>query len=121
MSATADQTLFEAIGGAATVSTVVDALYERLLTDPTVRHHFDPNRLETLKAAQRAWFAAALSGAPALPTDLASAHAHLAISDAEVGVVIGHLEAILGSAPLTPRVRRAVLSLVSRLWYARRF
>jgi truncated hemoglobin YjbI len=112
---------FTAIGGSATVSVIVDELYERLSHDTLVRHHFHPDRLDALKSAQRAWFAAALSGASELPSDLAATHAHIEISDLEVTTVLGHLEAILAGALVSPRLRRAVLSLVSRLWHARLF
>lgn len=115
------ENLFAAIGGAPTVAVVVDALYERLVVDPVVAHQFAPERLESLKAGQRAWFAAALSGADTLPTDLAVAHADLDITDDQVAAVLGHLQTILSGTALTPRVQRAVMSLVSRLWYARRF
>ncbi len=113
--------LYAAIGGAPTVEAVVDELYRRLSGDPFVQHHFQPERLATLKAAQREWFTEALSGAKELPKDLASAHSGLKISDEEVAAVLGHLEDILNGAPLSPRIRRAVLALVSRLWYARQF
>jgi truncated hemoglobin YjbI len=114
-------TLLDAIGGEPTVAGVVDELYLRLTHDQRVRHHFAPSRLEHLKAAQRRWFAAVLSGAAELPSDLRSAHEHLDITDDDVSVVIGHLADILAGTSLSPRVQRAVLSVVGRLWYARRF
>jgi truncated hemoglobin YjbI len=113
--------LYITIGGQPAVAVVVDALYERLVADPLVRHHFAPERLESLKAAQCAWFAAALSGSSELPSDLASTHAHLDITDAEVAAVLGHLESILAGTALSLRVRRAIMATVSRLWHARRF
>lgn len=113
--------LYVVVGGQAMVAYIVDALYERLVADPLVGHHFRPERLESLKAAQCTWFAAALSGAEHLPIDLAATHAHLVITDAEVGAVLGHLEAILTTTPLSVRVRRAVMSRVGRLWHARQF
>jgi truncated hemoglobin YjbI len=113
--------LFLTIGGSATVEVIVDQLYERLSADEMVGHYFHPDRLALLKAAQRAWFQAALSGQEELPSDLASAHAHLVITDAEVSVVLGHLAAILAQTSLSTRIQHAVLSLVRRLWYARQF
>src|SRR4051812_11967599 len=113
--------LLTAIGGETAVATIVDALYERLIADPLVRHHFEPERLESLKAGQRAWFTAALSGSGELPADLADVHARLHIDDEQVAAVLGHLDAILGDTGVTLRLRRAVVSLISRLWYARRF
>ncbi len=116
-----ETSILDAIGGAPTVAVVVDAFYERLTHDPLVQHHFQPERLPALKAAQRAWFVAVLSGAEHLPSDLGSVHAKLAITDEQVAAVLGHLDAVLTTAALTPRLKRAILSLVGRLWYARKF
>lgn len=112
--------LFAAIGGAPAIAAVVDELYARLVADPLVRHHFDPARLDRLKAAQREWFTAALTGQP-LPHDLGAAHHALEITDQQVQAVIDHLTAILTEAGVSPRQRGAVLGVVARLWQARNF
>jgi hemoglobin len=114
-------TLFDSIGGAAAVALVVDRLYERLVGDQTVGHQFEPSRLPSLKAAQRRWFQAALSGASMQPSDLERAHAHLEITDEQVNAVLGHLDEVLSEAGVDMRDRRAVMAVVSRLWTARRF
>ena len=116
-----EETLFDAIGGEPAVATVVDLLYERLVTDPVVGHQFDPDRLDSLKAAQRDWFRAALSGEASVPTDLAAAHADLDITDAQVTAVLGHLAGSLADAGVPPRRTRSVTSVVGRLWHARMF
>lgn len=116
-----DETLFDAVGGEAAIEKVVDLLYERLLTDPLVAHQFDPARLDSLKAAQRAWFRAALSGEASLPTDLAAAHAHLDITDAQVAAVLGHLDGSLRDAGVPARRATAATAVVGRLWHARSF
>ena len=104
-SGSAKTDLYAAIGGAATVEAIVDELYRRLSDDPLVQHRFHPERLATLKAAQRAWFAAALSGAGDLPRDLASAHSELAITDEEVATV---LSALMQDLSASPRPRTAL-------------
>lgn len=116
-----DETLFDAVGGEPAIAEVVDLLYERLLTDPVVGHQFDPARLDSLKAAQRSWFRAALSGEASLPADLAAAHAHLDITDAQVTAVLGHLDGSLRDAGVPARRTRAVTAVVGRLWHARTF
>jgi truncated hemoglobin YjbI len=115
-----DGELFDALGGDATIELVVDKLYERLSTDATVLHFFEPERLTSLKAAQRAWFSAVLLGVEP-PTDLGAVHASLDIDDAHVGAVVGHLDSVLAEVGAPDRARHAVIGVVSRLWHARRF
>ena len=113
-------TLYDAAGGREAVVAVVDGLYDRLMADPTVRHRFTPERLPSLKDAQVLWFGAVLQGEEP-PGDLRAIHAHLDITDDEIAVVIGHLAAVLGDIGLDRRLQRGIVSLISRLWYARDF
>jgi hemoglobin len=113
-------TLYVAIGGAPAITAVVDGFYARLVADPVVRHHFAPERMASLKAAQVRWFTAVLQGEPP-PADLADAHAHLQITDQQVAAVVGHLDSVLTEAGVDQRMRRAVNATVSRMWYARQF
>jgi hemoglobin len=112
--------LLDAVGGRDVVVVVVDGFYERLVSDPAVRHHFAPDRMASLKAAQVRWFEAVLQGDPP-PADLRDVHAHLDITDDEVDIVIAHLADVLLEIDLDPRLRRAIMALVSRLWHARAF
>lgn len=113
-------TVYSAIGGHDTVVTIVDAFYERLVGDPKVAHHFAANRLSSLKEAQVRWFTATLSGEPP-PSDLARVHDGLNITDEQVTIVIGHLNQLLLDLGVDRRLRRAIDSVVSRLWFARQF
>lgn len=114
--------LWERIGGAPAVAATVDELYERLTADPLVKHQFDPARIESLKAGQRAWFAAVLGGAPADPRpDLATAHADLEITDEMVERVLNHLRDTLTDLGVHPAEVTQVMALVTRLWVARHF
>ena len=116
------RTLYDRVGGDAAIAAVVDELYVRLTTDPRVQHHFHPERLESLKAAQRRWFRATLGGADANDRpDIAAAHKHLVITDEQVEAVLGHLDAAIGGLGTDPEVRRQVMALVRRMWYAREF
>ncbi len=116
------RTLYERIGGAASITIVVDELYDRLTCDPRVSHHFDPARLTAQKAGQCAWLATAFGSPHSEPaTDLRQAHRHLEISDEQVTAVLGHLEAALGVAEVDDELRRQAMSLITRLWYARVF
>ena len=116
------RTLYERIGGGEVVAAVVDDLYERLTHDPRVLHHFDPSRLESLKAGQRRWFTSVLGGSDeADRPDLAAAHRNVPITDEQVTVVVGHLDRALADAGVDQLQRRQVMALVSRLWHARVF
>jgi len=116
------RTLFERVGGAPAIAKIVDELYERLTRDPRVLHHFEPKRLPSLKAGQCAWLAATLGGGGtgAVP-DLRGAHEHLTITDDQIAAVLTHLDAAVERTGVDPEVRRQVLALIARLWYARSF
>ncbi len=114
--------LFDRIGGRPALVAVVDDFYGRLATDPRVLHHFGDDVLPRLRAAQVEWLAGALGGAPGAPTvDLAAVHRGVEITDEQVAVVIAHLDASIADAGVYPELRRQVMSVISRLWYARVF
>lgn len=116
------RTLYERLGGGTAVATVVDDFYARLTRDPRVLHHFDPARLPSLKQAQCAWLTATLGGDPdAVRADLAEVHRHLEITDAHVAAVVGHLDAAIAAIGVDDELRRQVMAVVSRLWFARVF
>ena len=116
------RSLFERLGGAPVLARVVDDFYERLTHDPRVLHHFDPKRLPSLKVAQCAWLTSTLGGGTGAPVaDLRAAHQHLVITDDQVSAVVTHLDGAFEGAGVDPEVRRQVMALVSRLWYARMF
>ena len=112
--------MYDAVGGHEALVAIVDGLYERLMADATVRHHFRPERLPSLKEAQVRWFTAVLQGEEP-PGDLRKIHAHLDIADHEVEAVLAHLDARLGELALDRRLHRAFVALISRLWHARQF
>lgn len=116
------RTLYERMGGADTVNAIVDDFYDRLTHDPRVLHHFDERRLPSLKIAQCNWLTSTLGGETDTPrADLAEAHKHLDITDAQVAAVVGHLDAAIGSAGVDDDLRRQAMAVISRLWFARVF
>jgi hemoglobin len=84
--------IYDSIGGAEAVRAAVDDFYVRVLADPSLASFFSGTDLDRLKAHQRSFIAAALGG-PEIFTgrDMASAHARLAISDADFDAVVSHL------------------------------
>jgi truncated hemoglobin YjbI len=112
--------LFERLGGMATVEAVVHDLYERLVVDPAVRHHFDPARLPALEAAQVRTFAAALGGpVDPEPVDLLAAHAEVDITQQQADATFAHLEEALAAAGADRDLARQVVAVIGRLWWSR--
>lgn len=116
------RTLFERLGGTPAIEAIVEDFYDRITRDPRVLHHFDEQRLPSLRRAQVTWLTATLGGdASEPPADLAKAHAHLDITDAQVAAVVGHLDAAIGANGADDELRRQVIAVVSRMWFARSF
>lgn len=85
-------TIYDAIGGADSVSAAVDKFYVRVLDDPTLAPFFEGVDMDRLKSHQRSFIAAAIGG-PEIYSgrDMAAAHAGLGISDEDFAAVVGHL------------------------------
>lgn len=84
--------IYDSIGGASAVRAAVDDFYARVLADPQLAPFFTQTDLNRLKAHQRAFIAAAIGGPEIFEgRDMASAHAGLAIADADFDAVVGHL------------------------------
>jgi hemoglobin len=70
-----DSTLYDRIGGEATVARVIDNFYNRVLTDPELEPFFRHSSMETLRRMQVEFFGAALDG-PQKYSGLSLAHTH---------------------------------------------
>ncbi|WP_161972377.1 group I truncated hemoglobin [Glaciihabitans arcticus] len=84
--------IYDQVGGQAVVKSAVTVFYNRVLDDESLARWFDGVDLSRLKAHQRAFLTAALDG-PEIFTgrDLATAHAHMAITDDAFSTIIEHL------------------------------
>jgi hemoglobin len=88
--------IFDSIGGRPAVGAAVDDFYPRLLADPELAGYFAGVDMAKLKAHQRSFIAAAIGGPEIYGgRDMAAAHRHLAITDADFDAVVGHLVATL--------------------------
>jgi hemoglobin len=84
--------IYDSIGGAPAVRAAVDDFYARVLADPQLAPFFADVNLQHLEAHQRAFIAAAIGGSEIYEgRDLATAHARLAITDADFDAVVAHL------------------------------
>ncbi len=99
-------TVFDALGGEQAVAAAVDALYERLLTDPVTAGYFEGVDMRRLAGHLRIFLVAALGG-PAVykGRDLGAAHAPLGITNEAWDHTVGHLVDALASLSVsTPLV-----------------
>jgi hemoglobin len=113
---TTQGSLYDRLGGAATVGVAVDRFYGRLLADPQLAHYFTDVDLPRLKRHQALVIGNVLGG-PAGYTGpgLAEAHATLAVNDADYDAVGAHLLGTLdelGAGPEAAEAVRAALDAV---------
>jgi len=101
--------IYEQVGGQAVVKSAVTVFYNRVLDDESLAQWFDGIDLSRLKAHQRAFLTAALDG-PEIFTgrDLASAHAHMAITDDAFSTIIEHLVTALTDLGVETKAIEAV-------------
>jgi hemoglobin len=121
--------VYDEIGGAASVSAAVEIFYDKVLADPTLAGYFEGTDVSHLKRHQRAFIGAALGGAELYAgRSMADAHAglaitpeafdqvvsHLATTLAELGVPADTIGAIAGKlAPLKPDIVSALEPIAS--------
>jgi hemoglobin len=90
--ATNTQTLFDQLGGAATVDAAVDIFYRKVLIDDRVSHFFDAVDMNRQRAKQKAFLTMAFGGPNNYAgKDLRAGHAHLmrwGLDDSHVDTVI---------------------------------
>lgn len=99
MSAAAEVSIFEAIGGEPALVGVVDDFYDRVLADPRLAGFFAGANMPKLKGRQVEFFAAALGG-PDIYTggSMRDVHAGRGISQADFDQVAYHLVQSLAAA-----------------------
>lgn len=90
------QTLYERIGGARTLESVVHDFYDRVLTDPVVAPAFVGVDMIALRRHMTLYLSEAFADPRGSPGwDLRVAHRHLRITDRMFDAVVGHLAEVL--------------------------
>jgi hemoglobin len=116
MTVTNTPTLFERLGGSASIDLAVDQFYERLLADPDLAPFFDGVPMARQRAHQKAFLAMALGGPDSYQgRSLEEAQTALAIDDHHVDLVAGHLSAVLIDLGVAPELVDEVISAVDGL------
>ena len=110
-------TIYEEIGGEPAVAAVVEALYDRVVADPSLMPYFDGRDLDRLKAHQRALVSVALGGGAQGYTGrmMHPAHAGMAITHEAFDKVLDHLSAALVEAGLPDATTAKVLAILRPL------
>ena len=97
--------VFDAIGGAPAVAAATDRLYERLLADDLLAHHFEGIDLAGLNSHMRSFLTAALGGADVYKgRDMGAAHAGLGITEPEWDATVGHVVGALQDLGVDPEL-----------------
>ncbi|MGM0590057.1 MAG: group I truncated hemoglobin [Halobacteriota archaeon] len=110
------ETLYEQLGGRASIAAVVDRFYERVLADESLEEFFDGVDTQRLRAHQTSFLCAATGG----PTEytgesVREAHAHLDLTEAHFESVAAHLQTTLEEFDVTERHVDAVMETVGGL------
>lgn len=88
--------IYDAIGGSASVSAAVDLFYDKVLADEILAPYFTQTDMASQKTHMRAFLAVALGG-PSIYAgrDMHAAHAGKGITNEAFDHVVGHLVATL--------------------------
>ena len=110
-------TIYEEMGGEPAVVAVVDALYHRVVADPSLMPYFEGRDLDRLKAHQRALVSVALGRAAQEYTGrmMHPAHAGLAITPEAFDKVLDHLRAACTDAGVPETTTAKVLAILEPL------
>lgn len=99
MSAAAETSIYEAIGGQDALVAVVDDFYDRVLADPQLAPFFEGTRLATLKGKQVEFFSTVLGGPQVYRgPSMRQVHAGRGISRTDFDRVAYHLTSALTAA-----------------------
>jgi hemoglobin len=84
--------LYDRLGGEATVTALIDTFYERIIADDDLRPFFEHSSMDTLRRMQREFIAAALGGPIVYAgRSIREAHAGRGITKKHLALFIEHL------------------------------
>lgn len=91
-SMSAENSLFDRIGGETVVEGLIDTFYDRVLNDEVLKPFFEHTPMDKLRRMQREFFAAALDGPIKYSgKPLAYVHQGRGIKPSHIGHFVGHL------------------------------
>ena len=112
--ASSEVSLFDRIGGAGGVATLVRDFYSRVLADPALRPYFNGVAMDKLKRMQFEFFSAALGG-PVYYSGLPVVHAHQGrgITRHHFQAFVEHLFETLKDYSLTEQDRYTIIARIN--------
>lgn len=109
-----NDTLYYRIGGDATIETLIDKFYGRVLNDSDLRGFFQNSSMEQLKKIQSEFFAAALDGPVKYEgNDLSHIHQGRGIQRRHFRLFVNHLISVLEAEHLISR--RDAMDIIFRI------
>jgi hemoglobin len=108
------QTLFEALGGMAGITRIVDRMVELGLADPRIADTFDNTNIERLKGLIARQFCV-LSGGPCEPRrrSMHAAHAHLGLTTAHFNALVEDLQRAMDEQGIPFRTQNRLLAILA--------
>lgn len=106
--------LFEKLGGEASVNAAVDIFYRKVLSDSTISHFFDKTDMESQHAKQKAFLTMAFGG-PSHYTgkDMREAHKHMNLTEAHFTAVATHLSDTLKELNVPEELINEVMAIAA--------
>lgn len=118
MTAAAEVSIYESIGGETALVAVVDDFYERVLVDPQLAGFFAGANMPKLKGRQVEFFAAALGGPDVYQgATMRNVHAGRGISQADFDKVAFHLTGALAAAGVPAETITQIAATITPLAY----
>lgn len=115
------KSLYERLGGATGISTIVDDIVEAHMVNPAIKARFlplkdDPEKLELIKKHNRQFFGAGSGGPETYEgQDMPAAHRGMNVSEAEYLHTIDDIMASLDKNNIDPTTKNDVLAIVYSL------
>jgi len=106
--------LYDRIGGAPTIESLIDSFYEKVLADGELKHYFNHAPMDKLRRMQREFFSAATGGPITYSgRPLSEVHRHMAISKREFQRFTEHLLSTLKEVGVTEDDAYEIISHVN--------
>lgn len=107
-------TLYDALGGNAGLTCMVDAMFVRNLADPRIQHDFDDIAIPRLKARIVAHFCTVSGGPCAFKgVSMKGSHAYLHITQAQFNALVENLQDAMDQCGVGNRTQNRLLAILA--------
>jgi len=106
--------LYDQIGGEASMSAAVELFYKKVLADDRVNYFFDDINMKVQKRKQQAFLSAALGGpTPWEGKDLRKAHSDMDLTEVHFNAIAEHLQATLEELKVKKELIDQIMAIVA--------